>query len=202
MLATKYKYFPKIITSDGAVAGVRPLVRGWRRRQGAELVHHPQHRLVAVLGGVVCRREADRVAPEEVADGQGPEVAGSSARADRMCTAASPRALYPVPAAPSHTPPARTNGPAALFWGIRLAESHQKTSSTVPRPPFFEDSVLAGGVWAGGCGCRVELGRDILLCSRHLAAKFYCSGNIRAHKGLFFFFFCGDAEYPNAATAA
>ena len=112
MLATKYKYFPKIITSDGAVAGVRPLVRGWRRRQGAELVHHPQHRLVAVLGGVVCRREADRVAPEEVADGQGPEVAGSSARADRSDRAAGcapPLRLgrstrYPQPPAIPHLP--------------------------------------------------------------------------------------------------
>ena len=67
-------------------------------------------------------------------------------------TRASARCLQP-PAMP-HLP-GRTV-PRPPFLGIKSAESPHKTSSAVPRAPFFEDSVLAGGAWLGAAGARVE----------------------------------------------
>ena len=48
--------------------------------------------------------------------------------------------------------------PQSPFLGIKLAESHQKTSSPARGSPLFEDPVLVGGAWlgAGGGGQRAR----------------------------------------------
>ena len=45
--------------------------------------------------------------------------------------------LYPVPAAPSHTVPARTNGPAAPLFGDQISRIAPKNIKYGPAAPFF-----------------------------------------------------------------